>query len=56
MAFKRVAEKTFLNVPRGITVTLDMIDSWGEPLANGLYYVVVETKKGKATAKLMIQR
>lgn len=56
VAFKLVAEKTIPAVPHGVTVTLDMIDSWGEPLANGLYYVEVETKSGKAVAKLMIQR
>ncbi len=56
VAFKLVAEKTFQDVPRGVTVTMDMIDSWGEPLASGLYYVQVTTKKNTAVAKLMIIR
>ncbi len=56
VAFKLVAEKTFQSVPHGVTVTMDMIDSWGEPLASGLYYVQVTTKKNTAIAKLMIIR
>lgn len=56
VAFKLVEQKTFLAVPHGVTVTIDMVDSWGQPLANGLYYVSVTTKKNTAVGKLMIQR
>ncbi len=56
VAFKLVAEKTFQNVPHGVVVTVDMIDSWGQPLASGLYYVQVTTKKNTAIGKLMVIR
>jgi len=56
VAFKLVAVKTFPSVPHGVAVTLDLIDSWGEPLADGLYYVQVATKQSTAVAKLMVTR
>ena len=56
VAFKLVEEKTFTAVPHGVTVTLDMVDSWGQPLADGLYYVSVTTKKNTQVAKLMVAR
>ena len=37
-------------------VTLELTDSAGQPLANGMYYIVVTTKDGKATAKLLLLR
>lgn len=56
VAFKTVAEKTYKNVASGDTVTIDLIDKWGQPLASGLYYVEVTTKKNKAVGKLMVIR
>lgn len=56
VSFKQVAEKTYQNVPSGDIVTLDLIDKWGQPLANGLYYVEVTTKKKTSVAKLMVFR
>ncbi len=55
-AFRLVQEKTFQDVPAGLTVTVDMVDKWGQPLASGLYYVEVTTKKNQAVGKLLIQR
>lgn len=56
LAFKLVLEKTFKGVLSGDTVTIDPTDDWGQPLASGLYYVVVTTKKNQGTTKLMILR
>jgi hypothetical protein len=38
------------------TPPLDLTDSKGGPLANGLYYVKVETTAGKKTLKLLLMR
>jgi len=54
--FRLVAEKVFKNVPAGDTVTIDMTDNWGQPLASGVYYVSVTTKKNNAVGKLMVIR
>jgi hypothetical protein len=35
-------------------VALDLIDDWGEPLANGLYYLVLTIGRDKATTKLVL--
>ena len=37
-------------------VPLELVDDTGQPLASGLYYVMVTTKMGKAMAKLLIVR
>jgi hypothetical protein len=35
---------------------LELVGRSGNPLANGIYYVVVTTKAGRATGKLLILR
>ena len=50
-----VQTKDFGVMPMG-WVTLELTDSAGQPLSSGMYYVVVTTKMGKATAKLLIVR
>jgi hypothetical protein len=56
LAFRKVGDKTFTNIPSGQAVTLTLIDRWGSPLANGVYYLVVTTSKGRFVGKLLIQR
>ena len=37
-------------------VKVKLTDTWGDPLASGLYYVVVTTIQGRSGAKLMLLR
>jgi hypothetical protein len=54
-AFRKVLDVVYPQQLYGpITLTLD--DSWGKPLANGLYYVVIQTSKGRAILKLLVLR
>ncbi len=54
LAFRKVQEETFVNVPSGVAVTVQLTDKWGRPLANGLYYLVVKTNGGQSIGKLLI--
>jgi hypothetical protein len=56
LAFRKVREVDFTNVPSGTAVVLDLTDNWGKPLANGLYYVVVTTSQGRSIGRLLILR
>jgi hypothetical protein len=52
-----VNEITLPNVPAGTTdIALPLTDQRGKPLANGLYYVVVQTAQGRFIVKLMVVR
>jgi len=52
--FKPVAKKTFTNVLAGETVSLDLIDDWGQPLGSGLFYITVTVGNTKRTTNLII--
>jgi len=54
VSFRMVQEETFVNVPSGVAVTVQLTDKWGKPLANGLYYLVVKTNGGQSVGKLLI--
>lgn len=54
--FRKVKDETFYSIPSGTPVTLVLSNSWGNRLANGLYYVVVTSKAGRATGKLLVLR
>ena len=56
VAFRKVVERTYENIPSGTAVPLELADRWGTPLASGLYYVVVDTNTGRSTGKLIILR
>ena len=57
LAFRKVNEITLSNVQAGLTdLGLPLTDKEGNPLANGLYYVVVTTKSGRYTGKLLVLR
>ncbi len=54
IAFRKVKESTFQNVPAGLFQTqLNMMDDYGVPLANGLYYLVVTTPQGHVVGKII---
>ena len=55
-AYRKMLDIVFMNVPSGRAVQVSLVDSWGRPLANGVYYVVVVTSKGRSTAKLVVLR
>jgi hypothetical protein len=56
LAFRMVLDETFPPVPSGTVVTVTLTDRGGNPLSNGLYYVVVTTKGGKAVGKMLVLR
>ncbi len=56
-AFRKVNGIALSNVPEGVTdVPFNLVDQWGAPLANGLYYVVIRTPQGDLVAKLLVIR
>lgn len=56
-AFRRVNEITLTNLPAGTTEeALPLMDRSGVPLANGLYYIVIQTPQGRFLAKLLVLR
>lgn len=56
-AFRRVNEINLPALPAGATdVALPLTDRWGKPLANGLYYVVVQTSQGRFITRLLVLR
>jgi len=59
VAFRKVQDVTIQNqVPGGpcacVTLPINLIDNWGNTLANGLYYVVITDADGTFTQKLLI--
>jgi hypothetical protein len=56
VAFRKVQDTTYSSVSSGMPVELNLVNKWGDPLANGIYYLVVTTKGGKSTGKLLILR
>jgi uncharacterized repeat protein (TIGR01451 family) len=55
-AFRMVLSKTYTVTSSNPTVSFDLVDSGNNPLANGLYYVVVTTSKARTVLKLMVLR
>ncbi len=56
LAFRKVQENTYHQIPDGTDVPLNLTDKWGMPLASGLYYVVVQTTQGRSIGKFLILR
>jgi len=52
--FKPVLTKTFSMVPSGQTVQVDLVDDWGQPLANNVYYVKVTVGGSQRTTSLVV--
>ncbi|HVM31566.1 MAG TPA: glycoside hydrolase family 44 protein [bacterium] len=56
-AFRKVGQETFHNVAPGlVTLPVPTQDDQGSLLANGIYYVVITTRQGRAIAKMLILR
>ncbi len=57
LAFRKVNQITLFNVSAGILdISLPLTDRDGKPLANGLYYVVIQTPQGRFVTKLLVVR
>ncbi len=56
IAFRKVNTLNYSNIQPGESVPIPLSDSWGTPLASGLYYVVVQTNQGRSVVKLLILR
>jgi hypothetical protein len=54
-AFRRVNEFS-VNQAVGSDVLLPLSDRNGQPLANGLYYVLIQTPDGRSIQKLLVLR
>jgi hypothetical protein len=53
--FRKVNEVVWMNVTAGIhPLPLSITDQWGNPLANGLYYVVVSVGSDKTVLKWLV--
>ncbi len=55
LAFRKVLDTQF-NSSSGAVWDVDLTDNWGSPLANGLYYLVIERPEGRVIEKLLILR
>jgi len=56
-AFRKVREEALPASGAGLqTFVVELKDSRGSPLANGLYYLVVQTPQGRFIEKLLILR
>jgi hypothetical protein len=55
-SFRKVKDQFFPQVPAGTDVTVELTDRSGNPLASGLYYIVVITDQGKYIGKLLLLR
>lgn len=55
-AFRKLQDRTFSNIPAGQAVTITLTDRTGSALANGAYYIVVTTSRGRAIDKLLVMR
>ncbi len=56
-AFRKVNEKSVIQaVPGVLSIPLELQDSFGTPLADGIYYLIVLAPQGRLVGKLIILR
>lgn len=56
LVFRKVREESLGGVIASSGIVLNLADQWGNPLANGLYYLVIEAEGNRWTEKLMVLR
>jgi DNA-binding beta-propeller fold protein YncE len=58
LAFRKVLDLDIQQVPIGTDLNLQLRDNWGVPLANGLYYLVIDKPEtgARSIGKLLILR
>jgi hypothetical protein len=54
--YKLVATKRFPMVPTGQLVYVDLVDDWGQALANDVYYLAVTVGRDRKTTTLVLAR
>jgi len=56
-AFRKINEVSYGAQTSGpVTISLATRDQWDTPLANGLYYLVLKTPRGRLIGKLIVSR
>jgi len=53
---RKVLDKDIPHIPIGTDFSLELKDDWDRPLANGLYYLVIDGAQGRSIGKLLILR
>lgn len=56
LAFRKVQDHSYGPMPSGTPIPIQLTGPSGNPLANGVYYVVVTTSSGRAVGKLLVLR
>ncbi len=56
LAFRKVQDHPYGPMPSGTPITIQLTGPSGNPLANGVYYVVVTTSSRRAVGKLLVLR
>ena len=56
LAFRKVQDHTYPPMASGIAITLTLTGRSGNPLANGVYYVVVTVNGRHTIGKLLVVR
>ena len=57
VAFRKINAWDYDQLPQGVyTFSIDLKDQWGTPLANGVYYLVVNWNNRRSILKLLILR
>jgi hypothetical protein len=61
VAFRKVFEKKYPGQAAGQDCLISnrsgqLVDTWGNPLSSGLYYVVVTTNSGRTIGKMLVLR
>jgi len=56
VAFRKVASREITSFSEGTDLYIDLKDDWGNDLANGIYYLVVNTVQKRTILKLLVLR
>jgi len=56
LAFRKILDQDYTQVPAGVDPSFDLKDNWGVPLANGLYYLVIDRPEGRTIVKILVLR
>jgi hypothetical protein len=56
LSFRKVQDTTYTSQTSGTAIPLSLTGKSGNPLSNGVYYVVVTTSSGRAVGKLLVIR
>jgi hypothetical protein len=55
-AYRKVQDQLFPQMAPGMILAIKPYDKWGTPLANGLYYLVLTSNKGRWIGKWLVTR